>query len=504
MHNTEQWKMFPNFLAIVALTCPAGKLDSSRSCKGNEIAPMPRREGKMDDGQLATMIAGSDDLAHQHFREILELLPAAIYSTDAEGLITYYNKAAVDLWGCEPELGTSRFCGSWKLYWPDGQSLPHSECPMAMTLQDEKPHHGMEAVAERPDGIRVPFIAYPTPMFDLAGKLVGAVNMLVDITERKKFEMTQQRLVAIVDGSDDAIISKDLNGIITSWNNGAERLFGYTADEAIGQSVTMLMPPAQADEEPGILERIRRGERIDHYETVRRRKDGSKLDISLTVSPLRAADGRVVGASKIARDITERKRQQEQLALLVREMRHRIKNTIATVSSIASQTFADIGPEDRSAFAARLEALAGAHDLLTVDNWRRANLRGLVQRALQPFLATYGDRIGINYTDCTDYPLRPERAQTLALVLHELATNAVKYGALSNETGLVSVTWTPGGPLAGILAWKETGGPRVSPPERKGFGSRLIQRALGADCKVTLDYCPTGLTFTVELIQETI
>ncbi|TMJ43138.1 MAG: PAS domain S-box protein [Alphaproteobacteria bacterium] len=443
------------------------------------------------------MIASGVDSADQHFREILELLPAAIYTTDAEGLITYYNKAAADLWGCEPELGTSRFCGSWKLYWPDGQALPHNECPMAMTLQDEKPHHGMEAVAERPDGIRVPFIAYPTPMFDLAGNMIGAVNMLVDITDRKKYEMTQQRLVAIVDGSDDAIISKDLNGIITSWNKGAERLFGYTADEAIGQSVTILMPPEQVNEEPDILERIRRGERIDHYETVRRRKDGSILDISLTVSPLRAADGRIVGASKIARDITERKRQQEQQALLVREMRHRIKNTIGTVSSIASQTLTDISPEERSVFAARLD------DLLTMDNWRQAKLSGLVQRALQPFSVTFGDRIVV---DCGNFPLRPERAQTLALVLHELATNAVKYGALSNETGVVSITWTPieGDRLAGMLKWVETGGPQVSEPERKGFGSRLIQRALGSNSKVILDYRPSGLMFSVELVQETI
>ncbi len=458
---------------------------------------------KLSDGQLAKMIAGSVALGDQLFRDILESLPAAIYTTDAEGVITYYNRAAADLWGCEPELGTSSFCGPWKLYWPDGRSLPPSECPMAMTLQDKKPHHGIEAVGERADGTRVSFIAYPTPIFDLAGNIVGAVNMLVDITDRKKYEMAQQRLVAIIDGSDDAIISKDLNGIITSWNKGAERLFGYAAEEAIGQSGTILMPPEQANEEPAILERIRRGERIDHYETVRRRKDGSSLDISLTVSPLRAADGRVIGASKIARDITERKRQQEQQALLVREMRHRIKNTITTVSSIASQTLTDISPEERSAFAARLEALAGAHELLTMDNWRQAKLSGLVQRALQPFSVTYGDRIVIN---CPDFPLRPERAQTLALVLHELATNAVKYGALSNETGLVSVTWTPmeSDRLAGILTWVETGGPPVSEPKRKGFGSRLIHRALGSNSKVIMAYRPTGLTFSVELVQETI
>jgi len=115
-------------------------------------------------------------------------------------------------------------------------------------------------------------------------------------------------LQAIVDSSEDAIISKDLNGIITSWNKGAERLFGYTADEAIGQPVTMLMPPDRIDEETGILARIRRGERVEHFETIRRRKDGRLLDISLTISPVKDVDGTIVGASKIARNITERKR----------------------------------------------------------------------------------------------------------------------------------------------------------------------------------------------------
>ena len=121
-------------------------------------------------------------------------------------------------------------------------------------------------------------------------------------------EFLAQRLAAIVELSDDAIISKDLNGVIQTWNRGAERVFGYTAEEAVGKPVTILIPPDRMDEEPGILARIRRGERIDHYETVRRRKDGSLIDISLTVSPIRDGDGRIAGASKIARDITERKK----------------------------------------------------------------------------------------------------------------------------------------------------------------------------------------------------
>ena len=130
---------------------------------------------------------------------------------------------------------------------------------------------------------------------------------------RTQAEQASALLSAIVDSSDDAIISKDLNGVITSWNKGAERLFGYTADEAVGRPITMLIPPDRLDEEPKILEQLKRGERVDHFETIRVRKDGSQLNISLTISPVKDADGRIVGASKIARDITERKRAQEAL-----------------------------------------------------------------------------------------------------------------------------------------------------------------------------------------------
>ena len=134
-----------------------------------------------------------------------------------------------------------------------------------------------------------------------------------DISERKQAEERTAKLAAIVESSDDAIISKDLNGIITTWNTGAERIFGYAAREVIGQSVTILMPPDRVDEVRGILERIRSGERVDHFETVRRRKDGTLLDISLTVSPIIDGSGNVVGASKVARDISERKRAEERL-----------------------------------------------------------------------------------------------------------------------------------------------------------------------------------------------
>ena len=154
---------------------------------------------------------------------------------------------------------------------------------------------------------------------------MGRVWSFRDITERKQAQEAKAHLAAIVESSDDAIISKDLNSIITSWNRAAERLFGYTAQEAIGQPITMLMQPERFNEEPGILERIRRGESIEHYETVRRRKDGTLLQISLTVSPITDAKGRIVGASKIARDITERKQAEVEREQLLASERHALE-----------------------------------------------------------------------------------------------------------------------------------------------------------------------------------
>src|ERR1700689_97186 len=157
-----------------------------------------------------------------YFRQVLDLLPAAVYITNASGLITYYNEAAAALWGQHPQLGVSEWCGSWKLYWPDGRPLPHDQCPMALALRAQRPIRGVEAGAERPDGVRVPFIPYPTPLYDPSGELIGAVNMLVDISDRKRAEQYAQRLASIVEFSDDAIIAKDLNGVVTNWNRGAE------------------------------------------------------------------------------------------------------------------------------------------------------------------------------------------------------------------------------------------------------------------------------------------
>jgi PAS domain S-box-containing protein len=136
-----------------------------------------------------------DQERERRFRGLLEALPVAVYTTDPSGRITYFNEAAADFWGQRPQLGMSEWCGSWKLFWPDGSPLAHTDCPMAMALKENRPIRGMEAVAERPDGTRVPFIPYPTPLYDQAGRMVGAVNMLVDISDRKHAEAEQAMLV---------------------------------------------------------------------------------------------------------------------------------------------------------------------------------------------------------------------------------------------------------------------------------------------------------------------
>jgi PAS domain S-box-containing protein len=161
------------------------------------------------------------------------------------------------------------------------------------------------------------YISVKFPMADPGGTIAGICCIATDITEHKQLESASRHLAAIVESSDDAIISKDLNGIITSWNKAAERIFGYTAAEAVGQPIAMLTAPDRRDEMPTILARIKEGKRIEHYETRRRRKDGEILDIEITVSPVRDAAGRIVGASKIARNIADRKFAERERALLL-------------------------------------------------------------------------------------------------------------------------------------------------------------------------------------------
>jgi PAS domain S-box-containing protein len=432
--------------------------------------------------------------------ELLEALPVAVYTTDAEGRITFYNQAAADLWGHHPELGSSQWCGSWRLYWPDGRPLPHGECPMAVALKEGRQVRGLEAIAERPDGTRVRFLPYPTPLRDASGRLVGAINLLMDITERHEASMESARLASIVASSDDAIISKTLDGHITSWNASATRIFGYHANEMIGQPITRIIPPELHAEESEIIAQLKRGERIDHYETVRVAKDGRRIDMSLTTSPLRDKSGRVIGASKVGRDITERKQAEQLQRTLTNELIHRIKNTLATVQAIATQSLlrAKSPSGFDSSFTGRVQALAKAHTLLTKTMMQGTDVTELVSE--QVLLGVSDD----NRISCSGplLVLDAQQALHLALVLHELATNARKYGALSVPNGRLSVSWqmrTNGGRNL-LLLWKESSGPKVTAPSERGFGSTLIEQTLRAHGgEASVHYNTDGVTWEIEL-----
>jgi PAS domain S-box-containing protein len=298
-------------------------------------------------GFLGDPVQTNDELRNrEHFyRELLEALPAAIYTTDPAGRVTFFNQAAVALAGRRPELGSDRWCVSWRLFWPDGTPMAHDECPMAIALREDRTIRGTELIAERPDGVRIPILPYPTPLHDESGKLVGAVNMLVDISDRKKAEQALCRLNAMLKQNveertqeleeasaklheserdfsmlvqsvtDYAIVMLDQDGFVINWNLGAERIKGYKADEIIGLHFSCFY--TEQDRARGLPQRaLATAAREGRYEAEgwRVNKDGRLFWASVIIDPVRDDAGRLLGFAKVTRDITERREAQEAMA----------------------------------------------------------------------------------------------------------------------------------------------------------------------------------------------
>lgn len=307
-------------------------------------------------------------------------------------------------------------------------------------------------------------------------------------------------LAAIVESSDDAIISKSLHGIITTWNLSAERLFGYSADEAVGRPITIIIPEDRLDEEPAILARIKAGERVDHFETIRRRKDGTLIDISLTISPFRGSDGKIIGASKIARDISDRKRAVEHQDVLLREMHHRVKNLFAITGSIITLAARTAGTpaELAEGMKDRLVALSRAHEM-TLPSFsgceqspQSTTLFTLLSNLLSPF---EDKEVGRWRLHGEDAHISADRVTSCALLFHEYATNAVKYGALSVPEGRLDISLTSDRDCFEI-AWLESNAAVMAGAQIKetGFGTTLektLVRALNA--QVSRDWQAHGL-----------
>jgi PAS domain S-box-containing protein len=320
--------------------------------------------------------------------------------------------------------------------------------------------------------------------------------LLAAAMEQRRGVEAQARLAAIVASSPDAMISFSADGLVRSWNRGAEMLFGYSEAEVIGRHGSFLMPDPGGDSvfaaalESGVVRR----------DTVRLDRSGQPIDVSISANRIVAPHGAAIGVAAVMRDIRARRRAEEHQRLLINELNHRVKNTLAIVQGLAQQSFKDVGSDAaRNAFEGRLMALAAAHNLLTDKRWERAPLDELVAQVLAPYRQSGEDRIT---AEGPPLDLDPKTAVAIAMALHELATNAAKYGALSTPEGRVRVHWDEqrGPPALFRLCWRERGGPPVVAPARRGFGTRLIERGISADLQgsATLMFRAEGLECEIE------
>ncbi len=467
---------------------------------------VPRHKGEM------ARLIGSFDWSRTNVGSLCEWPP---YLRSAVDVMLGANVQTVLFWGPQflalyndayaPTIGDKHphalgkpACEYWAELWTDLEPLLRRVLETGETVSaKDRPFY-----IERGRGPETVYfdISY-SPVHGDDGAVAGVFCIVNETTELKRAQDIERQLAAIIASTDDAILSSDLDMTITSWNRGAERLYGYGADEMIGRSVLLLIPEDRSDEEHELFRKIGRGEHVPPYETKRRRRDGTFVDVSLTVSPIYGGAGEIVGASKIARDITGKKQFERFQAMAMGELKHRIKNILSTVTAIARQTFVN-GEEERAAartFDERLASLARAHDVLTSGNWEEADLRAVIDTALQPYSP---DRFQINGPAIS---VGAHTVTALTLAFHELATNAAKYGALSQDGGRVSINWQEDQDASRfVLSWKEEGGPNVIAPTHRGFGSKLIERLLASELRgeVRLEFAPSGLICEVDAARH--
>jgi PAS domain S-box-containing protein len=371
---------------------------------------------------------------------------------------------------------------------------------VAGLLRGDRDNLTMEKRYLRKDGAIVWARVTAALVRDGNGRPAYLISAIEDITEDLRAALTDARLAAIIRSSPDAIYSFDQDDVIGGWNSGAERLFGYEADEVIGRTHALLVPDDRKEQAWEAVARVKSGEVVVSFESERRRKDGTVFPCMVTKSPIHGAGGELLGFSSIVRDITERRQWEERQRLMARELIHRVKNSFAVIQSIVRQTQRSTPDPEAfaQAFGGRLAAMASAHDLLTDRHWEGAGLRELVAGQLAPFAAGAEKRVQIEGPEVT---LDTSLAVPLGLALHELATNASKYGALSKPSGRIDLSWKVegvGNAQQLTLVWQERGGPPVAPPQRRGFGSSLIERGL-PDARIERRFEREGLICRIEL-----
>ena len=430
---------------------------------------------------------------------LVERLPVGVYVCDAGGVIVHYNRRAAELWGRSPDLGADELYGALRIFHADGQRLAPHQSAVAEVLATGAPVKDREVIVEHVDGRRLHLLTNAEPLFDDHGALVGAVNCIQDVTDlrqaRNMLRARQGWSQRVLESSPVAIYQTDSEGVLLGFNSAAAALWGR--EPRIGEdrwcgSYKLFWPdgsPMPLETCP-MAQAIRERRQIAGAEAIFERPDGGRGAFLAYPTPLFDADGQLVGAVNLLVDITERKRAEDLQKTLLDELNHRVKNTLATVQSLAAHSFSDVGDPAgmRQAFEARLMALSGAHNQLADRRWEAADLLDIVAGVLAPY---GGEAV---FCEGPSIQLSTRASVTFAMVLHELATNAGKYGALANGDGRLLVHWatTPEG-LS--LEWRESHGPAVKPPQHKGFGLRFIRGAIERELAGTVDFdfVETGL-----------
>ncbi len=499
---------------------------------------------KLDELDVAGSIGPDRDVA----RRLHEISTLLIQESDLDSLYHRILDAAIGLMASDrasmqmldPERNELRLL-AWKGFHPESAAFwewvridSGSTCAAALSsgcriiVPDVETSEFIvgtpDADEYRRSGIRA---VQSTPLMSRSGRLLGMISthwcephrpserelrsldviarQAADLIERslgeralRESEQRARELAAIVESSDDAIIGENLKGTITSWNGGAERLYGHAAAEAVGMPIQALIPPDRQHEEASIFERIERGERVAPYDTIRRRKDGGLIDVSVSVSPVRNLDGLVVGASKIARDITGRKRAEQRIAMLAREAEHRTRNVLAAVQTVVHLSQGDTPEGLKKAIEGRLQALANAHALFIQSRWVGADVLTLARQELAPYLKQPRHRVRIYGPEA---PVQPKTAQALAIILHELTTNAAKYGALSARDGHLELNWVVVSERSLLLTWSETGCSTIAAPTHRGFGTQVMETLIKIDLggELRFNWHPGGLVCEIEV-----
>jgi PAS domain S-box-containing protein len=421
---------------------------------------------------------------------------------DETGSVIWYNKRWFDYTGTT--LDEMKGWGWSKVHHPDHvdrvvEKIAHC-FKTGENWEDTFPLRGR-------DGTYRWFLSRAMPIRDESGKVIRWFGTNTDITEHRKEAERNAQLATIVATSPDAIISLSDDGRVLSWNPGAESLFGYKANEILGKSERILFADDADKEFEEKYQHLRHGEHFKQRDAVRRRKDGTLIDVAINAAPMRHSDGRIIGFSAVIRDITERKRVEKHLRVVMRELSHRTKNLLAVIMAMVRQTARSSNDVDvlQAQLIQRLQSLSSSHDLLVAEDWAGASIEELVRAVLQPFIGGTSDAL-----ECCGPRVfvNASAAQNLGLAMHELATNASKYGALSTPAGRVRATWSfepnEEGSQRLLINWQERGGPAVVPPTIKGFGHVVIERvaAQALNASVVYEFPREGVRWSIAIPMD--